>query len=267
MKIILSRKGFDSKNGGIPSPLMPDGTLLSLPIPSSDEGQYRDLAWETISYEELLKELHPGWQSVNCHIDPDLAPGRRIRQPENWQPAFGQIHQSQRYLSQTAKAEPGDLFLFFGTFRKVERSGGGFRYVRKTRENRDGCEFHAIFGYLQIGEILTEPEKIARCFWHPHACRARLSDPTNALYLPEKQLSFAPGLPGCGYLPYDERRVLTMPGRPKGTWKDNPVYRPEAVVGNRRNSAEGTGIYYAGIWQELALRESAEAELWAKSLF
>ena len=91
MKIILSRKGFDSKNGGIPSPLMPDGTLLSLPIPSSDEGQYRDLAWETIRYEELLKELHPGWQSVNCHIDPDLAPGRRIRQPENWQPAFGQM--------------------------------------------------------------------------------------------------------------------------------------------------------------------------------
>jgi len=33
MKIILSRKGFDSKNGGIASPILPDGALLSLPIP------------------------------------------------------------------------------------------------------------------------------------------------------------------------------------------------------------------------------------------
>lgn len=33
MKIILSRKGFDSSVGGVASPLFPDGTLLSLPIP------------------------------------------------------------------------------------------------------------------------------------------------------------------------------------------------------------------------------------------
>ena len=31
-KIILSRKGFDSSNGGIASPYFEDGTLLSLPI-------------------------------------------------------------------------------------------------------------------------------------------------------------------------------------------------------------------------------------------
>ena len=31
MKIILSRKGFDSANGGGPSPIFPDGRLLSLP--------------------------------------------------------------------------------------------------------------------------------------------------------------------------------------------------------------------------------------------
>ncbi len=37
MKVVLSRKGFDSANGGIPSPIMPDGTMLSLPIPLKDE--------------------------------------------------------------------------------------------------------------------------------------------------------------------------------------------------------------------------------------
>ncbi|MGC9778582.1 MAG: hypothetical protein HZR80_05015 [Candidatus Heimdallarchaeota archaeon] len=33
LKAILSRKGFDSSFGGCPSPILPDGTLLSLPIP------------------------------------------------------------------------------------------------------------------------------------------------------------------------------------------------------------------------------------------
>ena len=45
MKIILSRKGFDSANGGIVSPIMEDGTLVSFPIPSKD----KDLLEHTIS--------------------------------------------------------------------------------------------------------------------------------------------------------------------------------------------------------------------------
>lgn len=36
MKVILSRKGFDSANGGIVSPVFPDGRMLSFPIPSKD---------------------------------------------------------------------------------------------------------------------------------------------------------------------------------------------------------------------------------------
>ncbi len=34
MKVILSCKGFDSGNSGYPSPILSDGTMLSLPIPS-----------------------------------------------------------------------------------------------------------------------------------------------------------------------------------------------------------------------------------------
>ncbi len=33
MKIIISRKGFDSGSGGYPSPILPSGELCSLPIP------------------------------------------------------------------------------------------------------------------------------------------------------------------------------------------------------------------------------------------
>ena len=48
MKIILSRKGFDSSNGGCPSPIMPDGTLLSMPIPTDDDVFFSDVAWNNL---------------------------------------------------------------------------------------------------------------------------------------------------------------------------------------------------------------------------
>lgn len=38
MKIILSRKGFDSANGGAASPLFADGSAVSLPIPGGRRG-------------------------------------------------------------------------------------------------------------------------------------------------------------------------------------------------------------------------------------
>ena len=45
MKIILSRKGFDTTSGGCPSPILPDGTLLSLPIPDEEDIKYSDLQY------------------------------------------------------------------------------------------------------------------------------------------------------------------------------------------------------------------------------
>jgi hypothetical protein len=35
VKVIFSRKGFDAANGGCASPIFADGSLASLPIPSS----------------------------------------------------------------------------------------------------------------------------------------------------------------------------------------------------------------------------------------
>ena len=60
MKIILSRKGFDSSNGGCASPIMPDGTLLSMPIPTNDEVSFENIAWNGMAYAEILKQVSPG---------------------------------------------------------------------------------------------------------------------------------------------------------------------------------------------------------------
>ena len=71
MKIILSRKGFDSANGGIVSPIFEDGTMVSFPIPSDDEDTYDSLYYNGIRYSQILRDLrYKGGD--HCHLDPDL---------------------------------------------------------------------------------------------------------------------------------------------------------------------------------------------------
>lgn len=58
MKVILSRKGFDSCYGGYPSPILPDGSMISLPIPSSEDSIcYKDLKIQNKNLYELMREL------------------------------------------------------------------------------------------------------------------------------------------------------------------------------------------------------------------
>ena len=79
MKVILSRKGFDSSNGGIVSPIFEDGTLVSFPIPTDDKDRFSDLQYAGIPYSRLLSDLnYKGGK--HCHIDPDLDSKRRIKE-------------------------------------------------------------------------------------------------------------------------------------------------------------------------------------------
>ena len=60
MKIILSRKGFDSSAGKQASPIMPDGTLLSLPIPDEeDTNMFSSLQWKDKSYYDIISSFRP----------------------------------------------------------------------------------------------------------------------------------------------------------------------------------------------------------------
>ena len=55
MKIILFKKGFDSGAGGMPSPILPDGTLLYMPIPSGDKIKYFELKYNEKTYFALKR--------------------------------------------------------------------------------------------------------------------------------------------------------------------------------------------------------------------
>jgi hypothetical protein len=281
MKIILSRKGFDSAHGGIASPVFPGGEMLSFPIPGTDDKKdyikYSDLWFDGIDLAQILCDL--GYKeerySQYCHLDPDLVEGRRKDKVDGWTAAFGQINQSAKYLqnqqvSAGKDGEDGDLFLFFGNFHHVEEKDGKFSYVRRSENNTDdyrGNTFQAIWGYMQVGKVLTEPSEIMKYEWHPHACLPRNDgsggDKNNTLYLPTKTLSFRPDLPGWGVFDYDEKRILTKKGCTKAVWD----YADALVVENRKNPAKGNGgIYYPGIWQELVL-DNEKATEWAKNIF
>lgn len=273
MKVILSRKGFDSANGGILSPIFEDGTMLSFPIPSKeyekDHIRYDELICNGISLDKLLADL--GYKGEPCcHLNPDLDIERRIKKISEWKPTFGQINQSASYLINNGVSK-GDLFLFFGNFMHVVEVDGKFKYARRTITSSDtyyGRAVQVIWGYLQVGDIITDPELQKQFFWHPHSCRKRITEEKNNLiFTATDRLSFAPDMPGCGVLSYDTNRVLSMPGKPKATWITNAAYGANNIEGNRKNSAKnGIGVYYAGIWQELVLKDNKISEEWAMKM-
>lgn len=65
MKVVLSRKGFDSSNGGIVSPIFEDGTMISFPIPSDDRSERNIYTDYTVEEREKLFGTPPAnvWQS------------------------------------------------------------------------------------------------------------------------------------------------------------------------------------------------------------
>ena len=79
MKIILSRKGFDSVAGGCASPIIDGKILLSLPIPVKEKYKdsekhisYSDLNYNGVNYAKLISDLNPSFSSEFCHLDPDI---------------------------------------------------------------------------------------------------------------------------------------------------------------------------------------------------
>ncbi len=266
MKIILSRKGFDSANGGKPSPIMPDGTLLSMPIPSEDDKDvYEDFSWNGMKYSELLKMLNPRGNYQHCHIDPDIRENCRTNPIPGWKPAFGQINAAQGVLA-NAGVDVGDIFLFFGWFRRVEEYKYGFRYARKKDRDFYGyADLQVIYGYLQVGEILLGKEAMREYPWHPHSAYTGNGGTSNALYLPSEKLSLNPDKKGYGTLNFREDRVLTMKGKSRATWNPYSFLMPENVYGDRHNSTD-QGLYYAGIWQELVINESSELLNWTRAV-
>lgn len=246
MKVILSRKGFDSAAGGHPSPhFVSDGRLLSLPIPEDKRlggsclgstPTYSSLRFDgESSYLAIMEKLGlSGFASRRAHLDPDIN-AAVIDRSKGWRGLFGQCSSAQAHLSNKG-VSCGDLFLFFGWYRDVEQTDRGYRYL-------GGTDKHIIWGYLQVGEI--ESIKAGKQYesWkekHPHYLDRDRHQ--NTAYIASDRLSFDPTMPGCGVFSYDASRVLTCPEAGKrSVWRLPECFHPEH--GTRVSYHENTKLW------------------------
>jgi hypothetical protein len=211
LKLILSRKGFDASAGGGPSPILPDGRLAPLPSPDRrSRVRYADARVAGEPLGGLVAALARGRVSpeAGAHLDPDLDRGAFPR-PRGWRPVFGQEGAAQAHLAARGVG-PGDVFLFFGWFRKTERTAAGLRFCRGT------ADLHVIFGWLRVAQVIPLGKRGAGApafaRQHPHLCGKR--GPGNTLYV---------GRPGEGGLfpRFHPRLRLTAPGvlRRRSLWR------------------------------------------------
>ncbi|MHA7819989.1 MAG: Nmad3 family putative nucleotide modification protein [Erythrobacter sp.] len=145
MRIVFSRKGFDSSSGGGPSPIV-DGRPLSLPIPA---GAASATTYGALGLGEHAAKASRGKLGAGdlCHHDPMFR--------EDGTCIFGQHSAAQTHLEGQGVGI-GDVFLFFGLF----------------AEEATGEAHHRIFGYLRVEEIVRLADGVPReliDLAHPHA--------------------------------------------------------------------------------------------------
>lgn len=263
MKIILSRKGFDSENGGQASPILPDGTLLSMPIPSrNDHTRFTELFHEDKNYYEILRELKENTsikEKYTCHLDPDIR-STVLNRPPGWKPAFGQSDAALGHLTKS-HIEKDDIFLFFGWFRQTEIINGKLNYVSNAPD------LHVIYGYLQIGEIHLLPDTLPEYVkYHPHAGADFKNKRHNCIYIANSKLSFNSDLPGSSPLLFNENLVLTKTGMTRSKWDLPKIFRDVNISYHSKDSFKTDHFHSAAKGQEFVIDATNDLINWASEL-
>ena len=265
MKVILSRKGFDSQYGGQPSPILPNGTLLSLPIPQNEDiVNFSELSYNNKPYIEIIKELNYGNRQImsqtKAHLDPDLRKDIYKNRNANWKPIFGQSGAAQGHL-RNQNVSINDIFLFFGWFRQTEIHNGKLRYKLKSPD------LHIIFGYLQIGEIYSYGDNFPEyANGHSHCDKMHQNLISNCIYVAKDRLTFNETLSGANTLHYNKNLVLTKDGMTKGKWELPHFFKELEISYHTKNSFENDYFKSADKGQEFVIKPSERLTLWTKEL-
>lgn len=270
MKIILSRKGTDSKYGGIPSLIIND-KMVPLPIPDK-ENIKTGAVWNTIYWDSDVKNIadyfinkQSQYQTNKLHLDPDVRHEALERPYKEWRGIFGQCEAAQGHLD-NQEICIGDLFLFFGWFDEVIQDNKNWKFKKEDK--------HAIWGWLQIDEIikvgLDSHKEKEWMRYHPHF-QNDFKKNNNTIYIAKKYLDLGiPELarkPGYGvFNNISNERILTREGETRSKWhlpdwmlseeingngKVNITYHKNRVAKRNGNKIE---INSAAIGQEFVLK-------------
>ncbi len=162
--------------------------MIAMPIPYEPSPvTYKELRWRGRELGDVVETITKGkaLRSAGAHLDPDMRAEMRPRLP-GWKPSLGQHKMAQGHLRKNGVGA-GDLFLFWGLFRRFDEQTGWA-----------GERHHVIWGWLQIGDVVsvdaTVRPALARGEWrwaadHPHV--ALQPDPSNTLYVASRKLSLA----------------------------------------------------------------------------
>ena len=237
MKVVLSRKGFDSGAGGFPSPII-DGVPVSLPIPTH---QRSITTFDDLGLGNVVAGITRGRLTGKdlCHYDPMFQDGRC---------AFGQTGSAQGHL-QNNGISLGDIFLFFGLF--------------SQQDGRD--RHHRIFGYMRIEELHLlgphpRPDQQPAGFMarHPHTIGEWNAN--NCLYVGE----------GRTVERANNQLRLSVQGGSVSRWRVPPWLRDAGLTYHGRPDRwEGDDILnVVGRGQEFVTNIAgvAEAEDWVQSI-
>lgn len=243
MKVIFSRKGFDRSAGGSASLIFPDETLFSIPIPSTNNYFYSELSfdYQGDSIQSILNEV-TGKRIVDnnqrigcdfslnqqrCHYDPMLIPRANSF-------VLGQGGNAEYHLRNQCVGI-GDIFLFYGWFRHVEKIDGRWRYLPSSRD------IHLIWSWMKIGESLdlVTPDQREQVianypFLHVHPHMEDGREAPNRIYMSENG----------GLLPYSKLRCLTdmIAYQGRATWRLPACFnQPQAFTFLKNFISDGNG--------------------------
>jgi hypothetical protein len=273
MKVILSRKGFDSAYGGYSSPILPNGRMLSLPIPAEGQTCYSDLQLNSetnseTTYYDIMCELQPKrykderyelTKTTKCHLDPDIYRHVVNRLP-GWKACFGPLGIAKSHLDNQCVKED-DLFLFFGWFRNTKRVEGRLEFI--------GCDIHVIFGYMQIGEIVSVDLNYKEPEWmkgHPHLLNIFRKKKNNTIYVAREQLSWDSNIHGADIFNFDSSLVLTKQGFSRSKWELPEFFKCAEISFHSKDNWKDGYFQSAYIGQEFVIKDHEKIENWAKNL-
>ena len=226
MRIIFSRKGFDSTAGGVASPIFPSGKVISLPIPVFGDNEsfhtYDEITIGDSCLGPIVSELTNNKISGGhfLHLDPDLYP-ESVKRPDGWRPIFGQAGSAEAHL-QNQGVGPGDIFLFYGWFNQLVPDVRPYRYAKQDQG------MHVIFGWLQVDQHLPVRKREEIPDWaskHQHCLRTP-HDKKDFIYTSTPRLkvdSVLRDVPGGGvFKRYNDALCLSetkQPSNTRSTWE------------------------------------------------
>ena len=198
-------------------------------VPRVSEEAFEDLQHGDVDIASVVRGITDGRMSDRnlIHLDPDLNfDAYRLRKDradwQHWRGMLGQAGIAQSHLNKQGVGS-GDVFLFFGLYRRVEETAQGWRFVRGAPEQ------HVLWGWLQVDEkyLVTEigPNELTWARHHPHLFSKYRGD-KNTVYAASTKLDLGGDddrceIAGWGVFPrFDQRLVLTDPnGAGVSNWR------------------------------------------------